>query len=73
MLSMWASAKVRERYSEVEQEDEGRLSIAQDSFPKSTDFLGRILAPVDERGRRGSLRRTCAPQCHGFPLEDRIW
>ena len=31
-LSMWASAKVRDCYSEVEQEDDGRVSIAENSL-----------------------------------------
>ena len=29
-VSMWASVKVRESYGQVELEDEGRVSIAQD-------------------------------------------
>ena len=39
MLSMWATAKVRECNSDGEQEDEGWLSIAQEIFRKSTEFL----------------------------------
>ena len=37
-FSVWASTKVRECYDEVEAEDEGRLSIAQDILRKSTEF-----------------------------------
>ena len=31
-LSMWARVKVRDCYNEVELEDEGRISIAQDKY-----------------------------------------
>ena len=44
-LSIWASAKVSECYNEVELEDEGRVSIAQDILRKSTDF------PIEEDHR----------------------
>ena len=46
-FSVSASVKVRECYNEVEAEDEGRLSIAQDILRKSTDILRRIIAPND--------------------------
>ena len=38
-LCVWASMKVRECHNEVESEDEGRVSIAQDIPRESTDFL----------------------------------
>ena len=41
---------MRESYSEVEQEDEGGLSIAPDILSKSTDFLKRIIVPVKGQG-----------------------
>ena len=50
-LSMWARVKERECYNEVELEDEGRISIAQDILRKSTDFLRRIIVPSDGPGR----------------------
>ena len=65
-LSMWASSKVRECYSEVEQEDEGRLCIAHDIL----DSCGRIIAPVDEQG--GITLSYVCPQCHCFLLEDHM-
>ena len=37
-----ASVKVRECHNEVESEDDGRVSIAQDILRKRTDFLRRI-------------------------------
>ena len=37
-------------YNEVEQEDEDRQSIAQDILGKSTDFLKRIIVPVESQG-----------------------
>ena len=45
--------KVRECYNEVEQEDEGRQSIVQESLRKSTDFLRRIIVPGEGQGRAG--------------------
>ena len=42
----WASFKVKECFEKVETEDIGRLSIAQDIFGESTDFLRAIIAPV---------------------------
>ena len=38
-LSAWTSVEARECCSEVEQEDDGRQSIAQNILQKSTDFL----------------------------------
>ena len=49
-LSMWAGVNVRECNNEVESEDGGRLSIAQDILRRSTDFLRRIIAPVRGQG-----------------------
>ena len=50
-LSAWASAKVRECYNEVEQEDEGRKSIAAQILQtRNTDFLRRIIVPVQGHG-----------------------
>ena len=65
--SIWTSAKVRECYSEVEQEDEGRVSIAQAILRKSTGFLRRITAPIDGVGGV-----TLSYVCHRIPLEDCI-
>ena len=60
-VSVWASVKVRECNSEVEQEDEHRKTIAQQIVHRSTDFLRRIIVPV-RRARRG--------HCHRFPIDD---
>ena len=73
MLSIWASAKVRECYHEVEQEDEGRQSIAQDMLGEERrlpevdhcasrragrgHFVVRMPSPVPA-GRRGSHLHT---------------
>ena len=51
-----------ERFSEVEQEDEGRLSTAQDIWRKSTDVLRRIIVPVEEQG--GVTSSCVCPHCH---------
>ena len=65
-LSIWTSAKVRECDNEVEQEDENRLSIAHDILRKSTDFLRRIVMPVEGQGGV-TVSYTC-PHCHRCPL-----
>ena len=45
-LSVWTSAKVRDCCNEVEEEDEGRQRIVQDTRRQSTDFLRRIIVPA---------------------------
>ena len=67
-FSAWTSVKVRECYSEVEQEDEGRLSIAQGILPKSTDFLRHRTSRLT-----GRSHIVVCPHCHRDPLEDCIW
>ena len=49
-LSAWPSVKLRECYSEMEQEDEDRKSIAQLMVKKSTDFPRRIIVSVEGQG-----------------------
>ena len=44
-FSVWASIKVRECYNEVEAEDAGRLSIANNILRTSHDFIRGIIAP----------------------------
>ena len=56
-LSAWASAKVRECYDEVEQEDEGRKSIA-----------AQILQTRNEADHRASPRTRRSHKCHTFAL-----
>ena len=46
-LSAWTSVKVRECNNEVEPEDDGQQSIAQQILQKSTDVLRRIIVPVE--------------------------
>ena len=67
-VSVWTSAKVREGDHEVEPEDEDRQSIVQDILRKSTDFLMRIIVPVE-----GVTLSYVSPHCHRFPLEDHTW
>ena len=38
---------------------------------KSTDFLRRIIVPVEGQG--GVTLSYVCPHCHRFPLEDHIW
>ena len=70
-LSAWASAKVREWYNEVEQEDEGRQIVVQDMLRKSKDFLWRIIVPF--KGQEGVTLSYVCPRCHRCPHEDHIW
>ena len=49
---------MRECHNEVEQEDEDRQSNVEDILRKSTDFLRRIILPVE--GQEESPCRTCA-------------
>ena len=50
MLRMERKLKVRECYNEVEEEDDGRQSIALQILQKSADFLRRIIVPVEGQG-----------------------
>ena len=52
-------------------DDIGRFSIAQKIRGKSTDFLRRIIAPVDGMG--GVTLSYVCPHCNCFPLDDNIW
>ena len=71
-LNAWTSAKLRECYSEVEQEDEERKSTVQQILQKSTDF-----PEADHRSSRMAARvHTLSYVClhwHRCPLEDRMW
>ena len=51
--------------------DEGQKSIVQQILQKSTDFLRRIILPVEGPGRV-TLSFVC-PHRNGFPLENYIW
>ena len=55
-LSVWASVKVRECCNEVESEDEGSVSNAQDIPRESMDFLWKIIAPSDSRRSHSVVR-----------------
>ena len=59
---------VRECCNEVEAEDEGRSSIAQDILRESKEFLRRIIAPKCGVGCV-TLSYVC-PHGHCLPLED---
>ena len=54
-VNPWVMTKLRESYY---QEDDQRKGIVQKVMQKSTDFLGRIIAPVEGQG--GSHCPTCA-------------
>ena len=58
-VSMWASVKVTECYSQVELEDEGRVSIAQDIIRVWT--LRRIIAPRQHKRSHIVVRVSSLP------------
>ena len=70
-LCEWTFERFHEAYDKVAMEDIGRLSIAQDFSRKNTDFLTRIIAPVDGMG--GVTLSYCCPHCSCFPLGNDMW
>ena len=50
MVVQGTSAKLQERFSEVKQEDDERKSLVQQLLQRSTDFLRRIIVPVEGQG-----------------------
>ena len=62
---------MREGYNEVEQEDEDRQSIVQDILRESTDFLRRIIVPVEGQG--GVTLSYVWSHSGRLLLEDHIW
>ena len=57
----WTFERLQEAHDKVAMEDVGRLSIAWGISEKSTDFLRRIIAPVD--GMAGVTWSYVCPQC----------
>ena len=47
------------------------MSIVQDIQRKSTDFLRRVIVPIESQG--GVTLSYVCPHCHCLPLEDEIW
>ena len=70
-LDARTSAKLRECYYEVRQEDDERKSIVHQTLQKSTDFLRSIIVPLGGQGEV-TLSYVC-PHCHRYPVEDYIW
>ena len=62
----WTFERTREAHEKVAMDDFGRLGIAQEILRKSTDFLRRIIAPVDGMG--GVTFVVCWPALHPFPV-----
>ena len=69
-LNAWTGTMLRECHSEVEQDDEEWKSIVQQFLHMSTDFLRRIIVPVDGQG--GVTPSYVCPHCHRYP-HDCIW
>ena len=70
-LCEWTFERLREAYERVAMDDIGRLSVAQEISRTITDFLRRIIAPVDGMGGV-TLSYVCS-HCNCFPLDDYIW
>ena len=66
-VNPWTWSKLQEFYHEVKQVDDQRKSVVQ-IMQRSTDFLRRIIVPVEGQGRV-PLSWVC-PHCHRYPLED---
>ena len=49
-LNSWTVAKLKKSHYQARQEDDQRKSIVQRVVTKSTDFLRRIIAPVEGQG-----------------------
>ena len=64
-------AKLTESYCKARQEDDQRKSIVQNVKQKGTDFLRRIIVPVEGQG--GVMLSYVCPHCHRLPLEGYIW
>ena len=69
--SEWTLQRIREAYEKVAKGENGRLGIVQEILRKSTDFLRRVTAPVNEM--RGLTLSSVCPHRNSFPLEDYIW
>ena len=52
-LCEWTFERLQGAYEKVAMDDIGRLGTAQEILRKSTDFLRRIIAPVDGMGGAG--------------------
>ena len=63
--------RIREPHEKVTMDEIGRLGVMQEILRKSTDFLRRIIAPVDGMG--GVTLSYVCPHCNSFSLEDYIW
>ena len=70
-LCEYTFERVQEACERVAMGGIGRLGIAQEIPRKSTDFLRRIIAPVDGMGEV-TLSYVC-PHCSCFPSDDHIW
>ena len=69
--SDWTFERIRETYEKVAADEIGGLEIVKEMLRKSTDFLRRIIAPVDGMG--GVTLSFVCPRCNCFTLEDYIW
>ena len=62
------STELKKAFDQVAQDEAEKLSIAQETMIKSTDYLRRIIAPVGGQGVV-TMSYLC-PHCNSFPLED---
>ena len=64
-------AKLKGSCYQARQEDDQRKSIMQKVMQRSTDFLRRIIAPV--QGQGGVTLSYVCPHCHQYQLENFNW
>ena len=62
---------LQEAFYQAKQDDDQRKSIVQQIMQKGTDFLRRIIVPVEDR-EGVTLAYGCL-HCHRYPREDHIW
>ena len=62
----WTLERIREAYDKVANDEIGRLGTVQKNQRKSTDFLRRVIAPVDGMG--GVTFVVCLPTLQQFSL-----
>ena len=64
--SQWTLERNRKAYEKVAKAEIGRIGIVQEILKKSTDFLRRVIAPIDGMGEV-ALSYVC-PHCNQFSL-----
>ena len=67
-VSEWAFDRTKEAFELVAQDETEKVSIVQEIMPGCTNYLRRIIAPVEDKEESQCL--TCARTATVLPLED---